>query len=69
MKLIGILLLLVPSWLGVQETLAQYKAPSELFDQIYKAQEASLAEFLKRHPDLFHIYYPMQYSIPKDYYM
>jgi len=48
---------------------AQYKAPSELFNELYANKQEELKELLERHPDLYHIYYPMQHSLPKDYYM
>jgi len=49
--------------------LAQYKAPSELFDELYANKQAELREVLERHQDLYHMYYPMQFSLSKDYYM
>ncbi len=47
----------------------QYKAPSVLFNELYADKQAELKELLERHPDLYPMYYPMQHSIPKDYYM
>jgi hypothetical protein len=48
----------------------QYKAPSVLYQDLVEKRSKELVDdaVLKNHPDLEAIYYPMKYSVPRDYY-